>query len=86
MWWTALLLTAVPAMPQDPGPGISRELAVARKATVSDVLYRLRFDLTPGADTVEGEAFVRWTLPEGALQSEYVVMDFAGESLTEVSW
>ncbi len=80
----ALLMSASSFLPQDPEPGIARELAIARKELVSDVQYFLRFRLTPGATEVIGEATVVFRLPADADPSAPLVLDFAGETLANV--
>lgn len=80
----ALLMFASPPMPQDPEPGVARDLAVARKEMVSDVQYFLRFCLAPGASEVIGEATVVFRMPADADPVAPLVLDFAGEALANV--
>ena len=59
-----LSLIAAAAMPQDPAPGISRELARERAALVRDVEYDLRFTLDDTTEHVEGTVFLRFRLDD----------------------
>lgn len=79
-----LAMLVSPALAQDPGPGIARELASARAGYISDVRYQLDFDLVENSDTVRGEAIVSFTLPDGSLPVQPVVLDFDGHELEEV--
>ena len=76
---TLLALT----MPQDPTPGIDRDLARTRKAAIHDVQYDLRFRLTDGADNVEGSIWMRFQLDSQEDPSQ-VVIDFAGEEISSI--
>lgn len=76
---TLLALT----MPQDPTPGIDRDLARARKEQIHDVQYDLRFRLADGAEHVEGSIWIRFRLDSDQEPSQ-VVLDFAGEEISSV--
>ena len=62
----ALMLLAtllmLPLPPQDPAPGIDRELARDRAARVRDVEYDLRFRIGENAREVSGSVVLRFTL------------------------
>jgi aminopeptidase N len=75
-------MTLLP-MFQDPGAGISRQLAEARARQVKDVHYRLQFELVPGSKEVTGSEWLSFVLPEGDAVAP-VVLDFAGSGLTDV--
>jgi aminopeptidase N len=77
----ALVTTFLP--PQDPGPGIARELARERAAVVSAVEYRLRFTIVPGADEVRGRVSLLFRLPEDRDPSS-LVLDWGGPELADV--
>lgn len=84
--WLACAALLSPSSAQDPTLGISRELAVARKARIANVIYRLRFDLHAASDAVEGTADIRFDLPAATdgpseVQTD-LVLDFAGEWLS----
>lgn len=70
--------------PQDPGPGIDRQLAQSRAAQIREVEYDLRFTLQPDCREVEGSLWLRFVLADDRDPSEPVVLDFAGEDLREV--
>jgi len=53
--------------------GVSRELARHRAATISDLRYRLSFDLIPGADRIKGREEIGLKLKEAA---DPVILDF----------
>ena len=76
---TLLALT----MPQDPTPGIDRDLARARKEQIRDVQYDLRFRLLNGADHVEGSIWMRFSLDAEQAPSP-IVLDFAGEEIDSI--
>ncbi|HEB51876.1 MAG TPA: aminopeptidase [bacterium] len=69
--------------PQDPLPGIDRELARARRQTIREVEYDLRFTLHEDADEVAGTVWLRFRLDGERTPSEPVILDFAGEAITE---
>jgi len=73
------------AMPQDPTPGIDRDLARSRKQQIERVEYDLRFRLQPGAETVEGWLFVRFWLDEDSEPGAPIVFDWKGDELLETS-
>ena len=79
----AALACLLAPVPQDPGPGISRELARERAALVRDVEYDLRFRLAPHAEHVEGSLWLRFVLPDDR-EPGPLVLDFAGEALADV--
>ena len=60
-----------------PRPGIDRDLAAARAATISNVRYRLHFTMHKGMDAIRGEATVRFVLD----QPRSVVLDFDCQDL-----
>jgi aminopeptidase N len=76
---TLLALT----MPQDPTPGIDRDLARTRKAAIRDVQYDLRFRLMDGAENVEGSIWIRFQL-DSQDDPEQLVLDFAGEEISNI--
>lgn len=53
--------------------GVSRELALDRKARISALRYRLRFVLKPGADRIAGSAVTSFDLSDA---SQPVALDF----------
>lgn len=79
----ATLMLSLP-LPQDPAPGIARELARERKALVRDVEYDLRFTLAARAREAIGRAMLRFRLPDDRDPSEPLVLDFAGKDLADV--
>lgn len=76
---TLLALT----MPQDPTPGIDRDLARARQEQIRDVQYDLRFRLTSGAEHVEGSIWIRFVLDSEEAPTP-IVLDFAGEEINSI--
>ncbi|MGK0157609.1 MAG: aminopeptidase N [Neolewinella sp.] len=76
---TLLALT----MPQDPTPGIDRDLARARQEQIRDVQYDLRFRLTNGAEHVEGSIWIRFVLDSEEAPSP-IVLDFDGEEINSI--
>lgn len=85
--FATLSLSVALASAQDPGPGISRELAAHRAALISNVRYELTFDLVKGRDEVQGEVIVYFTLPDEFMPTNALVLDFGGHGLdqTEVN-
>lgn len=77
---TLLALT----MPQEPTPGIDRELARARKEAIEDVQYDLRFTLGKEDGVVTGSMWLRFQLDAEAEPSGPVILDFAGESISNI--
>src|ERR1700712_3190936 len=69
------------ARPVDPisGPGVSRQLAAMRSATLSNVRYEMALSLER-PDTARGTIAVRFM----AKRSSEVLLDFRGPSLTNV--
>jgi aminopeptidase N len=68
------LAMTVPAQElAQPQSGLSRELARARAANITDVKYALHFTLVPNTPTINGEVTIRFTR-KGAAQP--VVLDF----------
>ncbi len=82
MLLATLLMSSLP--PQDPAPGIARELARSRAALLRDVEYDLRFRIVPRANEVEGTATIRFRLPDDASPTVPLVLDFGGEQLAAV--
>ena len=82
MLLTTLLMLPLP--PQDPAPGITRELARQRAERVRDVEYDLRFRIAANAREVTGTAVLRFTLAKDRDPSAPLVLDFAGSELTDV--
>jgi len=78
-----LTLLAI-AIPQEPTPGIDRDLARARKELVRDVEYDLRFVLQDRANEVEGTMWLRFRLDDDQDPTSDIVLDFAGESIRDV--
>jgi aminopeptidase N len=79
---TCLLLSTT--LPQDPAPGIDRQLARERKQLVSDIHYDLRFRLQPGQKEVQGTVWLRFRLPKDRDPAAPLVLDFAGSGLDKV--
>ncbi len=75
-------MTACP--PQDPTPGISRELAIARRKIVNEVQYDLRFTIVPGAKLVTGTVWLRFRLDYDETPLDAIVLDFDGKDLADV--
>ena len=82
MIFAAVSLTAA-LMPQQPSPGIDRELARERYALLRDVEYDLRFRLSDRADAVTGSISMRFQFREGG-DREDLVLDFGGAAISEV--
>jgi aminopeptidase N len=80
----AVLLVTSHFAPQEPSPGISRELAAARTAAIRDVEYDLRFTITDSAERADGELFLRFRLADDRNPGP-VVLDWRGETLGEVN-
>ncbi|MFN2453168.1 MAG: M1 family metallopeptidase [Pyrinomonadaceae bacterium] len=59
----------------DPSPGVPRELARVRAATLSDIRYALRVELLPGAAMLKGTEEIRVTL-RGAAIPEQLALDW----------
>lgn len=78
----ALSLTAT-LTPQQPAPGIDRELARERYATICDVEYDLRFQFRDRMDAVAGSLSMRFQFREEGERAP-LVLDFDGESITDV--
>src|SRR5262245_19725450 len=55
------------------GEGVSRELARGRAANISDIRYRLSFDIVPGAARIKGREEIGLRL-NGA--NDPVILDF----------
>src|SRR5262245_48702798 len=55
------------------GEGVSRELARHRAANISDLRYKLNFDLVPGAARIKGHEEIGLKLNEAA---DPVILDF----------
>lgn len=70
--------------PQDPLPGIDRDMARARAERISNVSYRLQFSLVPGSTEVTGTAEVRFSLPGAKGAHPDLVLDFAGREITDI--
>lgn len=80
----AILLSAL-LSPQDPGPGISRELAAQRKQQLTVVEYDVQLAIEPGSSEVSGEIWVRFQLATDAEPAAPVWLDFAGSGLSDVT-
>ncbi len=77
-----LLLMSMPLWAA-PGPGVSRELALARAKNVSELSYELRFTLPRARETpVLGEAVIRFRLRDA---SAPLALDFRRPPGTELS-
>lgn len=63
-----------------PSPGIARDLAAERATSIRELEYRLHFDLRPSTERTRGSVEMRFTLLDPAT----VVLDFAGEELSEL--
>lgn len=79
----ALTLLAI-TMPQEPTPGIDRELARARKEQIEDVQYDLRFRIEPGEETVSGSMWLRFRLDADDDPQAPIILDFAGEDVRDI--
>ncbi|MCB9880002.1 MAG: ERAP1-like C-terminal domain-containing protein [Planctomycetes bacterium] len=77
------LVTTLP--PQDPAPGISRQLAAQRKAQLQNVEYDLRFTLAEHGREVRGELRLRFELDPDNDPGADVVLDFAGETIDSLN-
>ena len=80
---SALTLAAA-FIPQEPSPGIDRELARARAATVQDVEYDLRFALGDRLDAVSGSISMRFQFRETGARAP-LILDFDGASISDVT-
>jgi aminopeptidase N len=80
----ALAASSSPSRAQEPAPGIAHDLAIARKAMVSDVSYDLAFELAAGMSEVAGEATIRFALSADAAPAQPLVLDFDGTELSDV--
>lgn len=56
-----------------PEEGVSRELAIERKARIADLRYRISFDLKPDSDRIHGSAEIAFKL---ASTTDPVILDF----------
>jgi len=65
--------TPAPVQSSEPAPGISHELAMARRRLLSDVEYSLTFDLGPHTEQVTGSATIAFSL---ANAKRDLVIDF----------
>lgn len=77
---TLLVLT----MPQDPSPGIDRDLATARQQLIHDVQYDLRFQLSEQADHVEGTMWLRFQVHGEDAPTSPLVLDYAGDEISNI--
>jgi len=77
----AITAAALSAAAQNPGPGISHELAIDRAARVSDLHYDLRFTLTPHADTMPGHETLLFILSADGNASD-LPFDFRDGTIT----
>ncbi len=78
--WTTMNTKAnEPALPES---GVSRELARARAATISDVRYLLRFELAPGGGAIKGYAEIRfrWQPSLAPVVLDFRDMDQSGQT------
>ncbi|MEC7723898.1 MAG: M1 family aminopeptidase, partial [Planctomycetota bacterium] len=80
---SALTLAAA-FIPQELSPGIDRELARARAATVKDVEYDLRFALGDRLDAVSGSISMRFQFRETGARAP-LILDFDGASISDVT-
>src|SRR5262245_44156911 len=55
------------------GEGVSRELARHRAANISDLSYKLKFDLVPGSPRIKGREEIKLKLNNAA---DPVILDF----------
>jgi aminopeptidase N len=76
----ALAMTSI----QDPEPGISRDLARARRERIARPVYALTFDLEPDAESVSGSLELKFDLAEDDPLKDPLVLDFGGERLEEL--
>lgn len=77
-----LTVSMFATMPQDPTPGISRELAHARRAAIASVHYDLAFELDRGIDSVQGSATVTFEVTDA---TQAIVIDFDGEDVRDMT-
>jgi aminopeptidase N len=80
----AAALSFLSVFAQDPGPGIDRELARARKRQIDRVRYTLTFRLDPAQQRVGGDVLVEFDLSNGEDPRRGVVLDFDGAALGAV--
>lgn len=80
---TPALLLCLFCFAQDPQPGISRELAQARAAIVSDLACNLQLRLDANAKDVQGRIALTFTLASTRDPAAPLVLDFAGQELAE---
>lgn len=80
---TPALLLCLFCFAQDPQPGISRELAQARAALVSDLACNLQLRLDANAKDVQGRISLTFTLASTRDPAAPLVLDFAGQELAE---
>ena len=73
----------VALMPQQPSPGIDRELARERAALLQDVEYDLRFQFVERMEAVSGAVSMRFQFREPGERAD-LVLDFDGASITDV--
>ncbi len=84
--WVALAASMVTLQaPQDPAPGISQQLAEARRARLGEVAYELHFTLDPAKDAVDGSVRCRFTLAADGEPAADLALDFGGEALDDVT-
>lgn len=67
--------------PAPPDSGVSRELARARAATISDLRYKLRFELVPGVAAIKGQADIRfrWKPAPAPVVLDFRDLDASGQ-------
>ena len=80
--FVALSLTAS-LIPQQPSPGVDRELARERAATLRDVEYDLHFRFADRMDAVSGSISMRFQFREEGDRAP-LVLDFDGDSISDV--
>jgi aminopeptidase N len=81
MWLRAAFALAVLGRAMAIAPaGISRELAEQRATAISDLRYKLSFDLIPHADTAPGTEELRFTLS----QDGPLLLDFRGDNARDL--
>ena len=65
-----------------PESGVSRELARARAATISDLRYLFRFEIAPGGGTIKGYAEIRfrWQRSSAPIVLDFRDLDQSGQT------
>lgn len=70
---TLIIMNSEANAPATPDSGVARELARTRAATISDLRYKLRFEIAPGVAAIKGQADIRFRWKPSVAP---VVLDF----------